>query len=338
MGRALSTLTTTAAVAVVVAMFSGQALVAKPAALSAGGGEGGAATGAGDFGSCGGPLADAPDQYAALFKASGDKHGVDPQILAGIAKKESNFTPSARNASSGASGMMQFMPATAAGLGIDPMVPEQAVDGAARLYKTYLGQFGSLPKALAAYNAGPANVQKYGGVPPFAETQTYVRTIEGWLRTAKACGPPSVQAGRLVAAPSGPPSAKVATYMSWAQSKVGGPYVFGGNGPVGFDCSSFVLTALRQVGVEGMPRVADAQDAWCAAGNCTAIPIGQERRGDIFVWDSYLGPNTVAHIGFVDNPAKKTTVDARSTSQGIIVGSYAHHESKNIFRIWRPKV
>ena len=72
---------------------------------------------------------------------------------------------------------MQLMPATAHGLGVDPWVPAQAVQGAARLLSNYLHSYGSVPLALAAYNAGPGAVEQYGGVPPYAETQNYVAKI-----------------------------------------------------------------------------------------------------------------------------------------------------------------
>ena len=284
----------------------------------------------GDYASCGGPLAEAPSEYAAIFKSAGEKHDVDPQVLAAIAKQESGFTPSARNASSGAAGMMQLMPATARGLMVrDSYDPVQAVDGAARLYKGYLKDFGTQTKALAAYNAGPVAVKKYGGIPPYAETQDYVQRITGFLSTTTAC-----EGGAGAVAPSG----AVEKYMGWAESKVGGPYVFGGNGPVGFDCSSFVLTALKQVGVNTVPRTAAAQRDWCAAGNCVKVAVNDARKGDIFFWDSYLGPDTVGHVGFVLDPVAKTTVDARSTKRGIIRGSYDHHGGKNIFEVWRPKL
>ncbi|WP_067473296.1 transglycosylase SLT domain-containing protein [Actinomadura hibisca] len=115
--------------------------------------------------------------YADLFAQAGAKHGVSPALLAAVAKTESSFNPSARS-SAGAVGLMQFMPGTARGLGIDPTNPAQAVDGAARLLKHNLKSLGSLPLAIAAYNAGEGAVQRYGGIPPYAETQAYVRKVQ----------------------------------------------------------------------------------------------------------------------------------------------------------------
>lgn len=76
---------------------------------------------------------------------------------------------------------MQLMPATAASLGVDPMVPDQAIDGAARYLRQQLDSFGRLDLALAAYNAGPGNVRKHGGIPPFAETRSYVTAVTAAL-------------------------------------------------------------------------------------------------------------------------------------------------------------
>jgi len=119
--------------------------------------------------------------YADLFVFAGRQHGVDPALLAAVAKAESAFNPRAVS-HAGAQGLMQLMPGTAKELGVaDPFDPAQAVDGAARLLAEHLGTFGSVDLALAAYNAGPAAVRRYGGIPPYAETQAYVRKITNTL-------------------------------------------------------------------------------------------------------------------------------------------------------------
>jgi cell wall-associated NlpC family hydrolase len=115
--------------------------------------------------------------YADLFAAAGTRHGVSPALLTAVARAESNFNPRAVS-HAGAQGLMQLMPATAKGLGVaDSFDPAQAVDGAARLLAGHLERFGSTELALAAYNAGPGAVQRYGGVPPYRETQAYVAKI-----------------------------------------------------------------------------------------------------------------------------------------------------------------
>jgi cell wall-associated NlpC family hydrolase len=114
--------------------------------------------------------------YDQLFQQAGAKYGVSPALLASVARAESGLDPRAVS-KAGAQGLMQLMPATASSLGVNAFDPAQAVDGAARLLKSHLDTFGSTELAVAAYNAGPAAVRRYGGVPPYSETQTYVRRV-----------------------------------------------------------------------------------------------------------------------------------------------------------------
>jgi peptidoglycan DL-endopeptidase CwlO len=114
--------------------------------------------------------------YADLFTRAASRHGIDASLLAAVASKESNFDSRAVSPA-GAQGLMQFMPATAAGLGVNPLDPASAIDGAARYLSGLTRQFGSTDLALAAYNAGPGTVRKYGGIPPYPETQNYVRSV-----------------------------------------------------------------------------------------------------------------------------------------------------------------
>lgn len=118
----------------------------------------------------------APANLAPLFGAAAAQYGVPASLLSAVASVESNFNPAALS-NAGAEGLMQLMPQTAASLGVNPLDPAQAIDGAARLLSSYLGQFGSVPEALAAYNAGVGAVEQYGGVPPFPQTQAYVQTV-----------------------------------------------------------------------------------------------------------------------------------------------------------------
>jgi len=127
------------------------------------------------------PGGGAGGSYDALFRSAAARHGVPANVLAAVAKHESGFNPRAVSRA-GAQGLMQLMPGTARGLGVDPFDPAQAVDGAARLLAGHLNRYGSLDLALAAYNAGPGAVDRHGGIPPFRETQTYVQRILADLR------------------------------------------------------------------------------------------------------------------------------------------------------------
>lgn len=126
-------------------------------------------------------LADIPGEFLPLFMEAGERHGVAWNILAAVAWRESGWSPDViacqRDSSAGARGLMQFMPATAAGMGIDPCDPPQAIDGAARYLAGHLARFGSIELALAAYNAGAGAVARHGGIPPYAETRAYVPAV-----------------------------------------------------------------------------------------------------------------------------------------------------------------
>ena len=117
-----------------------------------------------------------PPALAPLFLSAAANYGIPASLLTAVAKVESGFTPNAVS-SAGAQGLMQLMPSTAASLGVNPFVPAQAIDGAARLLSGYLQQFGTIPEAVAAYNAGAGAVQQYGGVPPYPQTQAYVQSV-----------------------------------------------------------------------------------------------------------------------------------------------------------------
>ena len=116
-------------------------------------------------------------QYEAIFDEASRTYGVSKSLLLAVAKQESNFnTNSVSHA--GAQGIMQLMPGTAKTLGVkNAFDPYENIMGGAKLLRDNIKSFGSVPLALAAYNAGPGAVKKYGGVPPYKETQDYVKKI-----------------------------------------------------------------------------------------------------------------------------------------------------------------
>jgi cell wall-associated NlpC family hydrolase len=117
-----------------------------------------------------------PPAYAGTIEQAASSNGIPSSLLAALLYHESRFEPNVVS-SAGAEGIAQFMPATAAGMGIDPTNPTQSIEGAAKLLGSYTRQFGSYADALAAYDAGSSSVERYGGIPPYAETQAYVPAV-----------------------------------------------------------------------------------------------------------------------------------------------------------------
>jgi soluble lytic murein transglycosylase-like protein len=129
------------------------------------------ATTAGTGGEAGG-------EYEALVAQAAARNGLDPAVLHGLIEQESGFDPSATS-SAGAAGLTQLMPGTASSLGVaDPLDAAESIEGGARYLGELMNQFGgNTEDALAAYNAGPGAVDQYGGIPPYAETQSYVSKV-----------------------------------------------------------------------------------------------------------------------------------------------------------------
>jgi soluble lytic murein transglycosylase-like protein len=134
--------------------------------------------------------------YSDLIQAAAAKYGLDENVVKGLIKQESGFNPNA-GSPAGAQGLTQLMPATAASLGVtDVHDPAQSIDGGAHYLRMQLDRFGGdYTKALAAYNAGPGAVQRFGGVPPYAETRNYVSKVLGYADAFRQQGgTPAAQA------------------------------------------------------------------------------------------------------------------------------------------------
>ena len=123
-----------------------------------------------------------PEQLESIFEKASEQYGVSKSLLIAVAKAESNFQTNCVS-SAGAIGVMQLMPSTAASLGVsNPYDATENIMGGAKLLSQLLEKYnGNTSLALAAYNAGSGNVDKYGGIPPFKETQNYVSKVLGYL-------------------------------------------------------------------------------------------------------------------------------------------------------------
>lgn len=119
-------------------------------------------------------------KFLEMIQVEAARQGVSPKLVKAIVKTESGGRSGAQSPA-GALGLMQLMPATANALGVDPLIPQENISGGIRYLKEMAQRFGSLDLTLAAYNAGPKAVERYGGIPPYSETQNYIRKVRKLL-------------------------------------------------------------------------------------------------------------------------------------------------------------
>jgi len=127
------------------------------------------------------PPGGAAGDFDRLIAHTAAHNGLPPALVKAVIATESNFNATAVSAK-GALGLMQLMPETADMLGVDPFRVDENVDGGTRYLRHLWDRFGDLTDALAAYNAGPESVDRYGGIPPYPETQQYVRRVLAYYR------------------------------------------------------------------------------------------------------------------------------------------------------------
>jgi soluble lytic murein transglycosylase-like protein len=138
--------------------------------------------------------------YDGLIQSAAAHYGIDPAVLHGLIQQESGFDPNSQSGA-GAMGLTQLMPGTASSLGVsNPMNPAESIEGGARYLAQMMSQFGgNVRDALAAYNAGPGAVSQYGGVPPYAETESYVTKVLGYAESYRQSHPATAASGAVAA-------------------------------------------------------------------------------------------------------------------------------------------
>ncbi|GAA2469120.1 hypothetical protein GCM10009858_03030 [Terrabacter carboxydivorans] len=278
-----------------------------------------------------------PAKVKALYQAAAARYAIPWTLLAGIGMEETGHGRTTATSSAGAQGLMQFLPATFAAVGVDGdrngLVDIRNDADSITSAANYLVRSGvtdgpdGVAKALYAYNHASWYVN---------DVLHYAHAYGGGivLGDPTGCDAPANNDGG--GDPALPPltSDRVRQLLQWAGSQTGDAYVMGANGPDAWDCSSLVQTAFARIGIS-MPRTAGAQRAWLAKGNGFRVQPGTERPGDLIFWDSYLGPSRIGHVMLVWDPATRTTIEARSRSLGVGHFSYAAGPSHHIFEIWR---
>lgn len=262
-----------------------------------------------------------PANYLTLYKAAGAKYGIPWNILAGIGEIETNHgrsnLPGVHSGTNfaGAAGPMQFEAATFAIYGVDGNG-----DGKKDIYDP----------ADAIFSA--ANYLKQSGAPTqtnsaiftYNHSQQYVNMVLGFAQQYASGTFQVVQANTVSCSQMNggaqPPNAVAAQVIAYAKAQIGKPYIWGGNGPTGYDCSGLTSMAYKSAGIT-IPRLANYQ--WF---NEPHIAPGQEQPGDLVFFAGSDGTQTdPGHVGMVYNPQQKTMIVARHTGTTITIQSYANY-------------
>ncbi|WP_132974516.1 M23 family metallopeptidase [Ornithinimicrobium sufpigmenti] len=273
-----------------------------------------------------------PPDVQELYKQAGQEYAIPWTLLAGIGMAETAHGANTATSPAGARGLMQFMPATFAAYGVDgdgdglADIDNDAdsIHSAANYLTTsgvHRGEQG-VRDALFAYNHADWYVN---------DVLFYAHAYGGGL----VLGDPLYCDGQG-GNPNLPPVSndRVAQMLSFAADQAGDAYILGAAGPDAWDCSSLAQTAMAHVGITS-PRTAQAQRDWLAMGNGFRVPVDQAQPGDLFFYDSYLGPHTIGHVGFVWDPATYTSIEAANPAKGVGFFSYEPLMDNNIFEIWR---
>jgi cell wall-associated NlpC family hydrolase len=263
-----------------------------------------------------------PESYLRLYQAAGRRYGIPWPVLAGIGKVETDHGRNISTSPAGAAGPMQFMPATWNAYGIDG-------DGDGR--KNINNPADSIFAAANYLHASGAPRRTRQALFAYNHSQRYVaKVLDNAHRfSAGADATDGCMVTGLVVAPNQIAS----TVIAYARAQLGKPYIYGGIGPRGFDCSGLTMMAYRAAGIT-IPRTSDAQYWWGPR-----IPDGHEVPGDLVFFDYKPGHSGPGHVGIVYDVQHGLMLVAPHTGTHVRIQDYRHHPGRAGFtRPWAHPV
>jgi hypothetical protein len=281
------------------------------------------------------PAQTIPAAVKRLYLAAAEEYQVPWELLAGIGMAETRHGRNNATSSAGAQGLMQFMPRTFAAYGVDGNHDGRrdihndadSIFSAANYLTTSGVSRGTqgVIKALWAYNH---SISYRNDVLYYAWSYAGAGGSIVVAGDHEDCGD-----GLGDGNPELPPltSARVAVMFAWAAKQKGKPYVWGGTGPGGYDCSGFVGAAFRQIGIR-LPRTAESMRLW-AHKNAYRVPAAQARPGDLVFTNTWRGPHKAGHVMLVFDPDKHASWEARG--RGVRVYHYTDFASHHMYQFWR---
>lgn len=276
-----------------------------------------------------------PARIKALYVAAGRRYQVPWQLLAGIGMAETRHGRNNRTSPAGAQGLMQFMPGTFRAYGVDGNH-----DGRRDIHNDADSIF-SAAHYLVASGVTRGSTGVIRALWAYNHSVSYRNDVlyYSWSYTGRGgtiavagdqedCGD-----GYGDGNPDLPPltSGRVAAMFAWAARQKGKPYIWGGTGPRGYDCSGFVGAAYRHIGIR-LPRTAESIRLW-AHKNGHRIPASQARPGDLVFTNTWRGPNKAGHIMLVYNPKTHTSWEARG--RGVRIYHYTDFAHHHLYQFWR---